>query len=142
MAKENANLNTVYVGAANPPVTKVLNKKLTGIDGPINETDDVTTDDSTAPEKSTVYAGFMKGLKIEQLVDTADASYAFLDARAKDGATFFVSWRPDGDGSGTKTQGIFSAIVTAVAPKREPNKKARVEWTIDATGGTTWSTQP
>jgi len=140
MAKFNANLNTLYVGASNPAATKVTNKKMTGIDGPDNITDDVTTDDSAGPEISTVYAGNMHELKVEQLVDTADSSYQFLDARAKDGASFFTRWRPDGDGVG-KTQADFSAIVTKRQPKREPPKKARDEFTITATNGTTWSTQ-
>lgn len=142
MAKQKSNLNTIYVGlsgGANPPTTKVLNKSDPSVDIK-NITDDVTTDDSTAPEKMTVYAGVITGAKFKQLVDTTDPSYDFLRQRMEDGAPFLFCYRPDGDGT-PKRQGVCLMLVTNRPDQRQTTKIAEIEWNLEATGGTTWTNQ-
>lgn len=137
MAKQKSNINTLYVGLTSVfgSATKILNKRITGINGPMQITDDTTTDDSAAPEHEVVYPVVFESIVFDQLVDVADASYIFLDARAKDGAKFFVFWRPDGD-TATRTQFLFSATCHT-KPKRDTEKYARVEFTLKVSGAAT-----
>jgi hypothetical protein len=140
MAKETSRINVIKVGATNPPATVMLNKSTPNVDGPKQITDDTTTDDSGGPEHATVYPCIIESIVVEQLVDTADASYIFLLARAEDGATCFVAWQPEGAVS-TKRQYIFQATVH-MKPKRDTKAFARVEWTLKATGAATPSAIP
>lgn len=143
MAKEKANVNTIYIGAvggANPPTTpgKVLNKRNVKVSIK-NQTDDATTDDSAAPEIMTIYAGDIRSVAFNQLVDTSDASYDFLRQRLEDGAAFLVCWRPDGDGS-PKRQGVVQMVVSR-DDSRDPQKIGEVAWSLESNGDTTWTNQ-
>jgi hypothetical protein len=120
MAKSKGNTNTLYVGSTNVfgSATKVLNKKIGSVDGPKQITDDVTTDDSTGPEHDTIYPVIIESIEVEVLVDPADASYIFLNARSKDGVKCFVFWRPEGDVS-TRDQFLFSGDGAREAEARQ-----------------------
>jgi hypothetical protein len=142
MAKSKGNTNTLYVGSTNVfgSATKVLNKKIGSVDGPKQITDDVTTDDSTGPEHDTIYPVIIESIEVEVLVDPADASYIFLNARSKDGVKCFVFWRPEGDVS-TRDQFLFQATVHA-KPKRDSDKWSRQTFTLKGSGAATPSAVP